>query len=111
MPTALLVEQTFHASLVEGVGDEVEGGSGVAMFPGRPDHRHPIHQVGTQQLVFDLDLVLCEEEGMVAQKQLSADGVGVWVEQPGCEERAETLFLGQRRILLEGCQKSSRNQW
>ena len=66
------------------------------MLPGRPDRRYPIHQVGPEHFVFDLNLVLGEEEGMVAQEQLSADGVGVWVEQPGCDERAATLFLGQR---------------
>jgi hypothetical protein len=66
MPTALLVEQTLHASLLEGVGDEIEGGSGVAMFAGRPDDRQPIHKVSTQHLVLDLDLVLGKEEGMLA---------------------------------------------
>jgi hypothetical protein len=78
--TPLVVEQTLHAFLLEGVGDEIEGGSRVAMLHGRPDHRHAIHQVGAEHLVLDLDLVQGEEERVAAEEQLSADGIRVRME-------------------------------
>jgi len=52
--------------------------------------------VRAQHLVFDLDLVLGEEEGVVAEEQLGANRLRVRVEQTGCGEAATTLFLGQR---------------
>ena len=66
------------------------------MVAGGADYGHSVRQVGAQHLVLDLDLVLGEEEGMVAEEQLSANRLRVRVEQTGCGEGATTLLLGQR---------------
>jgi hypothetical protein len=93
--STLLVEESPHALLLEGLGDEVEGRSRIAVLAGSPDHGHPVDQVRTQHLVLDLDLVLGEEEREVAEKRLGAHGLRVRMEQTGCGEGATTLFLGQ----------------
>ncbi len=77
------------------------------MLAGGIDDGRTVHQVGTQHLVLDLDLVERQEEGVVADKQLGTDRVWMGVEQSSCGKCATTLFQAQRRILREACGHSS----
>src|SRR5450756_244064 len=73
------------------------------MLTGRIHDSHTVHQVSAQHLVLDLDLVERQEEGSVASKQPGAHQVRMRVQEASCSKRLTTLFLGQRRVLLETC--------
>jgi hypothetical protein len=102
-----VVEKAFHALLLESLRHQVEGGSRIAMIPGRDDHGYAIHQVSAQHLVLNLDLVEGEEERVVSEEQGGLNGVGMRVEQTACRQSAASLFLGQAEALLEATRQGS----
>ena len=67
-----------------------------------------VHQVSAQHLVLDLDLVEGKEERVAAEEQLGANRFRPRVDQAGVGERAATLFLSQRRVLLDTYRQGSR---
>src|SRR6516225_9041292 len=80
------------------------------MLAGCFDDGRAVHQMGTQHLVFDLDLVECLKEGIAGDKHLGSDRIRMRVEQAGCGKGATTLFQAQRRILPAYCQRSTNSK-
>lgn len=98
---APIVEQALHPFLLEGVDDQVEGSTRVAVLHRRPDHGDAVHEVRAEHLVLGLYLVGSEEEGVVAEEQGGTDRLGATMEQTGDGKGLAPLFLGQRGALLE----------
>src|SRR5437879_574255 len=78
------------------------------MLLGRGNHGSAIHQMSAEHLVFDLDLVGRQEEGIVGAEQQRLHVVRMRVEQTGCFEASYTVSLAQTGHLREVDRKRSR---
>src|SRR5438128_3523992 len=78
------------------------------MLLGRGNHGGAIHKMSAEHLVFDLDLVRRQQEGVVGAEQQRLHGVRMRVEQTGCFEASYTVSLAQTGHLRGVDRKRSR---
>jgi hypothetical protein len=87
LPSAPLVEQAEHATLLKTGCDQVKGWTGIAVAGSCIRDGNTVDEVCAEHLVLDLDFVHGQKERLAATEERRRHQFGVWMEQAGSFQR------------------------